>query len=218
MTNKQKKKKKDIAQNKEEEEEEEEDEEGEKRYMAVQIPTDFVEGGGVPAAFAGAGHIAEQIELYQSQGDLYSKKIEIEKRRVAELDAKLKQSKSQLAEARKSMGGLHDAEAQMRKKRRQVRILENKLEKLIVRYNEATSRNEKLRTNIEDLRREKIQRQSIEDERKEALHNKKLELVEIIQQTQRAMEARDEARQNIVQLKKQIADEVGVFERNGRRG
>ena len=106
--------------------------------------------------------ISAQIESFQQQGDLYTKKIEIEKRRISELDTKLKTAKKRLGEARASMGGVNEAQNQMRKKQRSMHVLENQLEKAIVRLNEATAFNEQKRRDIEDLRREKLQRDGIE--------------------------------------------------------
>ena len=102
--------------------------------------------------------ISASIETFQHQGDLYTKKIEIEKRRISELDSKLKNAKNRLIDARRSMGGVNEAQNQMRKKQRQMRVLENQLEKAIVRLNEGSAFNERKRREIEDLRREKLQR------------------------------------------------------------
>ena len=159
-----------------------------------------------------SGHVAQQIESFQEQGDMYTKKIEIEKRRIKELNDKLKTAKSRLAEARRSIGGVNEAANQMRKKQRQMRTLENNLEKVVVRLNEATSFNEAQRREIEDLRREKLQRIAIEKEQMRKLEAKKTELVAIIEQSQKAMEARDLARAQIVALKKRIGVEVAHFE------
>jgi chromosome segregation ATPase len=156
--------------------------------------------------------ISSQIEAFQHQGDLYTKKIEIEKRRISELDDKLKGAKSRLAEARRSMGGVNEAQNQMKKKQRSMHVLENQLEKAIVRLNEATAFNQQKRRDIEDLRREKLQRDGIEKSQMNKLKLKKVELVEIIEQSQRAMEARDLARAQIVALKKRIGHEVNKFE------
>jgi hypothetical protein len=156
--------------------------------------------------------ISAQIESFQQQGDLYTKKIEIEKRRISELDTKLKTAKKRLGEARASMGGVNEAQNQMRKKQRSMHVLENQLEKAIVRLNEATAFNEQKRRDIEDLRREKLQRDGIEKSQMNKLKLKKVELVEIIEQSQRAMEARDLARAQIVALKKRIGHEVNKFE------
>ena len=156
--------------------------------------------------------ISAQIETFQQQGDIYTKKIEIEKRRITELDDKLKSSKARLSEARRSMGGVNEAQNQMRKKQRQMRVLENQLEKAIVRLNQATAFNDKKRREIEDLRREKLQRDGIEKSQLAKLDQKKVELVEIIEQSQKAMEARDLARAQIVALKKRIGHEVQKFE------
>ena len=159
-----------------------------------------------------SGVISAQIETFQQQGDLYTKKIEIEKRRISELDKKLQSAKGRLSTARRSMGGVNEAQDQMRFKQRHMHVLENKLEKTIVRLNEATAFNQQKRRDIEDLRREKLQRDAIEKSQMNKLNAKKVELVEIIEQSQRAMEARDLARAQIVALKKRIGHEVNKFE------
>jgi coiled-coil domain-containing protein 63/114 len=163
--------------------------------------------------YAADGVVAEQIESFQAQGDLYTKKIEIEKRRIRDLDDHLQKSWDRLADARKSMGGLREAERQMRRKEKTMHQLENQLEKSVVRLNEAKAMNMKLKLRIEDYRREKLQRLEIKRDLEKTLNEKKAEMVEIIQQSQRSFEARDNARVKIVELKRKIAKEVETFEK-----
>ena len=116
--------------------------------------------------YAADGVIAEQIESFQAQGDLYTKKIEIEKRRIRDLEGQLQKSWERLTDARKSMGGLREAERQMKRKEKTMHQLENQLEKSVVRLNEAKALNMKLKSRIEDYRREKLQRQYLIKETK----------------------------------------------------
>ena len=81
-----------------------------------------------------------------------------------------------------------------------------------VRLNEGSAFNERKRCEIEDLRREKLQRDGIEKTQTLKLEKKKLELVEIIEQSKKAMESRDLARAQIVALKRRIGVEVERFE------
>jgi coiled-coil domain-containing protein 63/114 len=168
---------------------------------------------GMTNKFAADGVIAEQIESFQAQGDLYTKKIEIEKRRIRDLDDHLQKSWGRLTDARKSMGGLREAERQMKRKEKTMHQLENQLEKSIVRLNEAKALNMKLKSRIEDYRREKLQRLEIKRDLEKTLNEKKAEMVEIIQQSQKSFEARDNARVKIVELKRKIAKEVENFEK-----
>merc|ERR550539_1487695 len=48
-----------------------------------------------------------QISKLQDQGDLYSRKIEVEKRRIAELDAQIKKMEESILQHRSEMGGVN---------------------------------------------------------------------------------------------------------------
>ena len=89
-------------------------------------------------------------------GDLYTRKIEMERRRVEELDQHLALSEAAIIQQKKAMGGVSAAKENDQQLIKQVRVLENKLDKTLMNFNEAISQNKKLRDEIDVLRRERV--------------------------------------------------------------
>lgn len=94
-----------------------------------------------------------QISKLQDQADLYTRKIETEKRRVADLDKQIAEMNQRIMEQRRQMGGVNAARENNQQTQRQIKILENRLEKALVKYNEALGKNKKLKEEIDSLRR-----------------------------------------------------------------
>ena len=88
--------------------------------------------------------------------DLYTRKIEMERRRVEELDQHLALSEAAIIQQKKAMGGVGAAKENDQQLIKQVRVLENKLDKTLMNFNEAISHNKKLRDEIDVLRRERL--------------------------------------------------------------
>ena len=74
---------------------------------------------------------------------------------------------------------------------KQIRILENRLEKMYHKYNESKSRNQMLRTGIDNLRRERLVFDDIHRKLAKALLVKKKEMAGVIAHTNHILEARD---------------------------
>lgn len=64
---------------------------------------------------------------------------------------------------------------------KQIRILENRLDKALVKFNEALAHNKKLRDTIDDLRRERVVFDSIYRKLEKELHEKKKQMANIIE-------------------------------------
>lgn len=99
-----------------------------------------------------------QIAKLQDQADMYSRKIEIEKRRIQEHDNLIRDLQETIFEQRKEMGGINASHENNQQVTKQIRILENRLDKALVKFNEALAHNFKLRKNIDNLRRERVVR------------------------------------------------------------
>jgi hypothetical protein len=54
------------------------------------------------------------------------------------------------------MGGVNAARENQSMIQKQIRILENRLDKALVKFNESLAHNKKLRDEIDDLRRERV--------------------------------------------------------------
>ncbi len=74
---------------------------------------------------------------------------------------------------------------------KQIRILENRLEKMYHKYNESKSRNQVLRTGIDNLRRERLVFDDIHRKLAKSLLVKKKEMAEVIAHTNHILESRD---------------------------
>ncbi|RQM21300.1 hypothetical protein B5M09_007571 [Aphanomyces astaci] len=166
-------------------------------------------------------YLQDQIRALQVQGDYYARKVEIEKRRSDELDHQLKQFRDTHNETKKLMsptGGLGGStqakppSAEQSIDQRSIRTLENRLEKVLIRLNEACNANKKLREQIQNLRREKVQQQQIHEKLDRELHTKQLDVAKTTQLTQSTYDARDRAQRQVEALKLQTAEETARFE------
>ncbi len=79
---------------------------------------------------------------------------------------------------------------------KQIRILENRLEKMYHKYNESKSRNQVLRTGIDNLRRERLVFDDIHRKLAKSLLVKKKEMAGVIAHTNHILESRDKVRQS----------------------
>merc|ERR1711988_1484663 len=76
---------------------------------------------------------------------------------------------------------------------KQIRILENRLDKALVRFNESLATNRKLRETIDNLRRERAVFDTIYKKLEKEHQEAKRLMAEIIENSNQAYESRDEA-------------------------
>lgn len=88
----------------------------------------------------------------------------------------------------KGVNGSHERHSQLQK---QIRILENRLDKANQKFNEAISQNKNLREAIDSLRRERVIFDNIYRKLEKELHNKRKEMADIIEIANTAYEQRD---------------------------
>jgi hypothetical protein len=153
-----------------------------------------------------------QIARLQDQADMYSRKIETERRRVEELDQQIKRMQSTVMQTRKDMGGINASHDNNLSVQKQIRILENRLDKALVKFNEALAHNKKLRQTIDNLRRERVKVDGIYRKLEMELAEKKDRMAQIIDMSNSAYEARDKAQSEMVVLKEQADVQRSKFE------
>lgn len=153
-----------------------------------------------------------QIARLQDQGDMYTRKIEIEKRRVHELDKQIKQLQGVVQQQRKVMGGVNAAQERAQNVQKNIRMLENQLDKALVKFNEALAHNKQLRESIENLRRERIVFDGIQKKLERELVTKKGQMQDIVRIAGEAYESRGRAQKEMVALKAQADIEQENFE------
>merc|ERR1712166_1428337 len=138
---------------------------------------------------------AEMMRL-NDQLDVYTRKIEVELRKISEISSQvlevkqnIKAQQDEILEWAGRSGVSNAAKDSNMQIQKQIRQLENRLEKALVKFNEAIAHNKALREEIDGLRRERVVFDSI---------YKKLER-ELDQQEKQA-------------LKKQLEEEQAAFE------
>merc|ERR1719411_544749 len=93
-----------------------------------------------------------------------------------------------------------------------IRMLENRLDKALVKFNEALGHNKKLRETIDNLRRERVVFDGIYKKLESDLEKKKNEMSQTIELANRAYEERDESQRTMLQTKEQAEAEQRTFE------
>ena len=156
--------------------------------------------------------VTTQISKLQDQADVFTRKIEIEKRRVAELDKQISKMNDRIMLQRTKMGGINAARENNLQIQKQIKILENRLEKALVKYNESIAHNKQLRESIDNLRRERIVFDQIYKKLEKELRRKEKEMSNIVEISNQAYEARDSALREMTQLKAQADREQAGFE------
>ena len=155
---------------------------------------------------------AAQIARLQDQADTYTRKIEMEKRRIEELDKQIELMEKNILAQRKKMGGVNAAKENHTQIAKQIKILENRLEKALQKFNEALAHNKQLRETIDNLRRERVVFDQIYKKLERELAEKRTEMAEIIDAANEAYGARDQAQEEMARLKKRAEQEQLDFE------
>ena len=158
--------------------------------------------------------MSAHLSKLHDQAETYTKKIESERRRIEELDSNIKELNAQVLEQRKKLGGANAVRENNIKTQKQIQILENRLDKSLLKFNEALAHNKQLRESIDNLRRERQAFDNIYKKLEKDLTEKKQEMTKIVELSNVAYEVRDRAQQEMVMLKMQADKEQEKFERD----
>eukprot|EP00644_Phytophthora_capsici_P009287 jgi/Phyca11/526777/estExt2_fgenesh1_pm.C_PHYCAscaffold_130031 len=139
----------------------------------------------------------ERVTTLMQQGDTYAKRLDSERRRSVDLDAALKALRVEHFQARKALCDATNAQlCAATTELKPIRMLENRLDKVLSRYNEVCNTNKALREQIQALRREKAQG----------------EATQMAQASQTASDAKDRANRQSEALRNQLAEDGSNFE------
>lgn len=172
----------------------------------------------------------ERVTTLMQQGDAYAKKLDAERRRSRDLDAVLSRLRSQHQHAHRSLCSATNAQQQKGVFTAPnassiskgsdtepgaippLRTLENRLDKVLTRYNEVCNANKQLRDEIQSLRREKVQQQQVHDKLERETHSKATEVAKVTAAAQAASDARDRAMRQIEGLRSQLDEDGADFD------
>ena len=155
---------------------------------------------------------ADIIARLQDQGDMFARKIEVEKRKIDDLQGKIDTLLAKSADQRKKMGGINAARENQIAVNKRLKVLENRLDQAMIKYNESLSKNKSLREEINESRRQRLVYDSVYKKLEEELATKKHRMAKIIADSNRAYEVRDRLLSKLNDLKKQVDEEQSAFE------
>ena len=107
-------------------------------------------------ALATSESAINEIEKLQSIGDTFARRIQLEKRRIEELDIKIAAGQKAVLGQRGKVGGVNASKENNNIISKQIRILERRLDLASVKYNDTLARNKGLREKVDELRRERV--------------------------------------------------------------
>ena len=122
---------------------------------------------------------AQSIAKLQDQGDIYQRKIEQREAEDTRAEGSHRRMEDSILRERKESGGINAAARQQHQPPpSRSRILENRLDKALVKFNEALAHNKQLRETIDNLRRERVVFDGIYRKLERELADKKVKMAE----------------------------------------
>eukprot|EP00906_Rhabdomonas_costata_P000380 RCo000500 len=154
----------------------------------------------------------KEMDQRKETFDNLSSMVESEEQKSDELSAKLITARDAVKTARTNMGGVNVTRDGNNMIANQVHVLENRLDKALVKFNEALHINKQLREQIDSLRRERAVFDTIYKKLERELQEKKKEMAFIIEVSNIAYEERDNAQSELSQLKLYASKELQSFD------
>jgi len=141
----------------------------------------------------------------------------LEVRKTKMLDQQLSHVNEALGTTRNLMGGINTAKEQSITVQKRIKLLENRLERAYVKFNQSITHNKQLREQINNLRRERIMFESIHSNLERELAKVKKDMAETIQLANQIFEAKEKAIAEMGQLMAQAEKEQAGFEEEWRQ-
>jgi len=152
----------------------------------------------------------ELSNLLQWQ-DNYENMIKVETDTVAKLDAEIKDLEKQISQQHRSMGGVHASHLRHVATQKQIRVLENRLDKATVEFNKMLTSNSKLREEIDHLRSQRAVFDGLHKKLSKELNEQKRLMSEIIEQSTQAYDQRDDAQAKMMALKERNEKDLAQY-------
>jgi chromosome segregation ATPase len=111
------------------------------------------------------------------------------------------------------LGGINAAQVNNQLIQKQIKVLDNCLDKCLTKFNETVAQSKSLRHRIDEYRREHIVFDGIYKKLERDLHEKKNEMTVIINDSKHAYEERDKLQQQMESLQASAQSERSDFER-----
>ena len=154
----------------------------------------------------------DTIHKMHYQVEKYSSAIERELKSIELIDDQISLMKHRCQNQRRTMGGVNASKNNMFMIHKQIGILENRLDKSLIKYNEAIAHNKVLSDDIDNLRRERVVFENIYRKIERELQDRKQKMIEIIEASNQSYEQRDSYQQEIAAIEQANRREQEEFE------
>lgn len=154
----------------------------------------------------------QEMSRQHQEADRLDRLITDETKQAAHLDEQILAHRHKVSDQRKSMGGVNAARENQAMVQKQIRILENRLDQALVKFNEALAKNKSLREAIDDLRRERVVFDNIYRKLERELHEKKKQMANVIELSNLSYEQRDNYQMEIAAIEQSNRKEQDDFE------
>ncbi|CAH1775288.1 unnamed protein product [Owenia fusiformis] len=145
-------------------------------------------------------HTDKLTTLVNDRDDLHQS-IDDEKENQKELDAKIREWEKKIRDQHKNMGGIHMSRQHTIKTQKNVRVLENRLDKENQKFNNCLTANASLREEIDSLRVERVRFDNLYCKLDKERMELRRDLGEVIDQSSQAYDSRDECQAKMILLK-----------------
>lgn len=154
----------------------------------------------------------EKLATLEGESETLDSKIQFEKMRKTDIEKKLHMVRMDTMQTRRSMGGVNVTSINTELIDKQVRVLENRLDQALVKFNEALSYNRDLRQQIDNLRGERAVFSDIYDKLEKELHKKKRDMADVIERSNKDYEEKDELMQQLEALQNASKEDSKKYE------
>ena len=154
----------------------------------------------------------DTIHKMQDQGEKYTNAIERELKNIELIEDQISLMKHKCQNQRRTMGGVNASKNNIFMIQKQIGILENRLDKSFIKYNEAIAHNKVLSDDIDNLRRERAVFENIYRKIERELQDRKQKMIEIIEISNQSYEQRDSYQQETAAIERANRREQEEFE------
>ncbi|KAI9355944.1 hypothetical protein DFJ73DRAFT_758787 [Zopfochytrium polystomum] len=154
---------------------------------------------------------SKKAELMSDQAESFQRKIRQILTEIAALDDEIANVDRDIDQFRAELGGVNAGMQNSDAIEKQIRVLENRLDKALVKFNKSLAVNKRLRATIDNLRRERLVFDNIYRKFERELMEQKKQMAEIIEMSNAAYEARDEAQARIIALREKAEKEHQAY-------
>ena len=129
-----------------------------------------------------------ELSSLLAEQDLYEQMIKEETEAIRDLDSEIKKMEHKISSQHKNMGGVHSSHLRHVGTQKQIRVLENRLDKATVEFNKMLTCNAKLREEIDHLRSQRGVFDNLHKKLTKDLNEQKRTMGEIIEQSTQVCE------------------------------